>query len=159
MSTTAPGPSLWHAIPALVLPLIGRLTGNNDRLAITKEAADSVLESRVASPERQLFARTGIAMCVVIDGNQVEADTAYETLLGIRTAPFMIGLVMSADHLLGLLAIVRDDQAGAMSHFEDAVSFCREAGYRPELAWSSWTVSIDDPYPVGFVGLEASRCG
>ncbi len=24
----------------------------------------------------------------------------------------------------------------AMSHFEDALAFCRKAGYRPELAWT-----------------------
>lgn len=24
----------------------------------------------------------------------------------------------------------------AMTHFEDALAFCRKAGYRPELAWS-----------------------
>ncbi len=25
----------------------------------------------------------------------------------------------------------------AAGHFEDALAFCRKAGYRPELAWSS----------------------
>ena len=24
----------------------------------------------------------------------------------------------------------------AMAHFEDALAFCRKAGYRPELAWT-----------------------
>ena len=24
----------------------------------------------------------------------------------------------------------------AQTHFEDAIAFCRKAGYRPELAWS-----------------------
>ena len=24
----------------------------------------------------------------------------------------------------------------AMAHFEDALTFCRKAGYRPELAWT-----------------------
>ena len=136
MSMTAPGPSLWHAIPALVIPLIGRLTGNYDRHAIAEEAAASVLESRAASPERQLFARAGIAISAVADDNHAEAETAYESLLERRKSPFMIALLVSVDHLLGLLAITRGDQAGATSHFDDAAAFCRDAGYRPELAWT-----------------------
>jgi hypothetical protein len=40
------------------------------------------------------------------------------------------------DHLLGLLAETQGDLDQAMAHFEDALAFCRKAGYRPELAWS-----------------------
>jgi DNA-binding CsgD family transcriptional regulator len=41
-----------------------------------------------------------------------------------------------ADRLLGMLShtIGKFDQAAR--HFEDALAFCRKAGYRPELAWS-----------------------
>ncbi len=44
--------------------------------------------------------------------------------------------LLSIDRLLGLLAhtMGKLDQAG--SHFEDALAFCRKAGYRPELAWT-----------------------
>ena len=42
----------------------------------------------------------------------------------------------SVDRLLGLLAQTMGKLVDAMSHFEDALAFCREAGYRPELAWT-----------------------
>ena len=42
----------------------------------------------------------------------------------------------SADHVLGLLAETLGNLDDAQSHFEDALMFCRKAGYRPELAWS-----------------------
>ena len=30
----------------------------------------------------------------------------------------------------------------AASHFEDALTFCRKAGYRPELAWSLFDYAV-----------------
>ena len=38
--------------------------------------------------------------------------------------------------MLGLLAHTMGDLDQAMTHFEDALAFCRKAGYRPELAWT-----------------------
>ena len=43
---------------------------------------------------------------------------------------------MSTDRLLGLLAQTMGNADQAAAHFEDALAFCRKAGYRPELAWS-----------------------
>ena len=42
----------------------------------------------------------------------------------------------TVDRLLGLLAHTMGnlDQAGA--HFDDGLDFCRNAGHRPELAWT-----------------------
>ena len=47
-----------------------------------------------------------------------------------------LDLVISADHLLGLLSETMGDQDRAVGHFEDALKFCRKAGYRPDLAWT-----------------------
>ncbi len=44
--------------------------------------------------------------------------------------------IMAADRLLGLLSSTMGQVGQAMAHFEDALAFCRKAGYRPELAWS-----------------------
>ena len=38
--------------------------------------------------------------------------------------------------LLGLLAQTMGSPDLAAAHFEDALAFCRKAGYRPELAWT-----------------------
>ncbi|MCH8226586.1 MAG: hypothetical protein IIC97_12045 [Chloroflexi bacterium] len=43
---------------------------------------------------------------------------------------------MSVDRVLGLLAQTMGNLDTAMTHFEDGLAFCREAGYRPELAWT-----------------------
>ena len=50
--------------------------------------------------------------------------------------------MISIDRLLGLLAHTIGKMDDAASHFEDALAFCRRAGYRPELAWAS--VPLDE---------------
>ena len=44
--------------------------------------------------------------------------------------------VLATDRLLGLLAQTMGNTDQAAAHFEDALAFCRKAGYRPELAWT-----------------------
>ncbi len=48
----------------------------------------------------------------------------------------MIESVASVDRLLGLLSETMGNPDQAPTHFEDALAFCRKAGYRPELAWT-----------------------
>ena len=43
---------------------------------------------------------------------------------------------MSIDRLIGLLSHTMGNLAQANGYFEDALAFCRKAGYRPELAWT-----------------------
>ncbi len=47
-------------------------------------------------------------------------------------APFSLAF----DRLLGLLAHTMGSPDKAAEHFEDALAFCRNGGYRPELAWT-----------------------
>ena len=42
----------------------------------------------------------------------------------------------SADRILGLLAHTMGNLEQAAEHFEEALVFCRNASYRPELAWT-----------------------
>ena len=44
-----------------------------------------------------------------------------------------MALHISTDRLLGLLAYTMEEFDQAQSHFEDAVNFSRNAGYRLEL--------------------------
>ncbi len=37
---------------------------------------------------------------------------------------------------MGLLAQTMGNLDQAVAHFEEALAFCRKAGYRPELAWT-----------------------
>ena len=48
----------------------------------------------------------------------------------------MLLTVSSADRLLGLLSQTMGTLDQAAEHFEDALAFCRKAGYRPELVWT-----------------------
>jgi DNA-binding CsgD family transcriptional regulator len=45
---------------------------------------------------------------------------------------------ISGDRLLGLLAGACGTVDVAAAHFEAALVFCRQAGYRPELAWTCY---------------------
>ena len=47
-----------------------------------------------------------------------------------------MALHISTDRLLGLLAYTMEGFDQDQSHFEDAVNFSRNAGYRLELVWS-----------------------
>ena len=43
--------------------------------------------------------------------------------------------MLAVDRLMGLLSHTSGEADRAAAHFEDALAFCRGAGYRPELAW------------------------
>ena len=61
---------------------------------------------------------------------RTEQYAALESTRGIR----LYGTV--TDRLLGLLSHTMGNLEQATEHFEDALAFCRKAGYRPELAWT-----------------------
>ena len=46
------------------------------------------------------------------------------------------GSVVATDRILGLLSHTMGELDKAAEHFEEALAFCRKAGYRPELAWA-----------------------
>ena len=48
----------------------------------------------------------------------------------------MPAILCSVDRLLGLLTQTMCNLDQAAAHFEEALAFCRKAGYRPELAWT-----------------------
>jgi class 3 adenylate cyclase/tetratricopeptide (TPR) repeat protein len=77
----------------------------------------------------------GLALLAVQKGDvplSVEMYSALVPQLGTSATP----ADLSVDHLLGLLSQTMGDLDQAKAHFEDALAFCRKAGYRPELAWT-----------------------
>ena len=60
---------------------------------------------------------------------------AHERLTPLRGTCGNLPLV-TYDRLLSLLVITMGDASQSASHFEDALEFCRNAGYRPDLAWT-----------------------
>ena len=59
--------------------------------------------------------------------------TAYQTLIPLARCAYYY---LSVDRMLGRLAMTQARIENSGAHFEDAITFCRKAGYRPELAWS-----------------------
>ena len=81
-----------------------------------------------------MWAKAGLALLAVQTGDQSAAAEHYSYLLGQQSTMASTGI--SADRLLGLLSQTMGDLDQATEHFEDALSFCRKGGFRPELAWT-----------------------
>ncbi len=62
-----------------------------------------------------------------------------------------------ADHILGLLAHVMGNLDAAQTHFEDAITFCRKANYRPELPWTLYDYADMIIQRSGSGGLSKAR--
>ena len=76
-----------------------------------------------------------MALIAVLRDDAAAAGEQYTALesMGIRFNP---GINSSLHGVFGLLAQTMGDLELAMSHFEEAMAFCRKAGFRPELAWT-----------------------
>ncbi|MFB3119022.1 MAG: AAA family ATPase [Stenotrophomonas maltophilia] len=121
--------------PAAVIPVAARASGDLSLLPEAQQAARTILSSDIATPFWSQVARIGLAMVAVLTEHDWEAREQYNALSALR-GTLIHHTNMSGDRLLGLLAQTMGDLERAASHFEDAVAFCRKAGYRPQLAWS-----------------------
>ncbi len=65
---------------------------------------------------------------------QSAAEEHYSYLQGHRGT--MVSTVISVDRILGLLSQTMGNLDRALAHIESAMALCRDAGYRPELAWT-----------------------
>ena len=79
--------------------------------------------------------RIGLALIAVHRGDAAASREQYAALESRR------GIIhdrwpTSIDRVLGLLSQTSGELDLAEEHFEDALAFCRKAGYRPELAWT-----------------------
>ncbi len=63
-------------------------------------------------------------------------EAALQVLCESDAECTMIETLSSVDRLLGLLSQTMGNLDKTADHFEDALAFCRKAGYRPELAWT-----------------------
>ncbi len=125
-------PSLRYLYVVLRIPAIAHVTGMTEHLSIAKEAFEKVLSSPHATRLVAIAARAGLAMIASQAGDGDAAREQYEALKPAK------GLLIhtAIDRLLGGLAGTMGEVDKAISHFQDAVAFYREAGGRPELAWT-----------------------
>ena len=122
-------------IAAVMTPMLVRITATTDPFDSAEAWAKSALSSPSATPMTSILARAGLALIAVLRGHATGATEQYSFLTPMSGTVLPIALV-SADRLLGLLSQTMSNHDQAISHFEDALAFCRKAGYRPELAWS-----------------------
>jgi tetratricopeptide (TPR) repeat protein len=130
-----PAPHLFYGTAAVSIPMVARISGVADRSEIAERAAGAVLGSPYGNPYVAVWARVGLGLLAVQRGDGAAAGEQYIALgraRGTMLTPFNV----AADRLLGLLAQTLGELDKAAEHFEDALTFCRKAGYRPELAWA-----------------------
>ncbi len=83
-----------------------------------------------------MAARTGLAVIAVERKDMAAAAERYAALETAR-GTFLLPLdLASLDRWLGLLSQTMGNLDQALTHLETALTFCRNAGYRPELAWT-----------------------
>jgi DNA-binding CsgD family transcriptional regulator len=129
----------WYAVPAVVIPVVAYITG----VATRFDVAEAIAHRAVSSPYVQLgvqnAARMGLALMANQRGDALAAGELCVALVSMRGTMFPQcpwGHALAADRVLGLLSQTMGNLEQAKIHFEDALAFCRRAGYRPELAWT-----------------------
>jgi tetratricopeptide (TPR) repeat protein len=133
MRLDRPGPTAPYAVSAVVVPTVARVTGDTSRLEVAQAAARTVLKSPSVTQRAAIFSRAGLGLLAVLREDITLGEEQYSVLDAVRgTMLFAI----AGDRLLGLLAQTMGNLDKAAEHFEDALTFCRKAGYRPELAWT-----------------------
>ena len=84
-------------------------------------------------------AQIGLALIVVQRQDEAAASELYGALqpvAGSMVPQSNFGPGLAVDRLLGLLAQTMGSLDKSAGHFDDALAFCRKAGFRPELAWA-----------------------
>ena len=131
LRTTTPGPSIERAWPVAVCALIARITGDIEIFDPVSSTADIVINSRSVTPFAEAAARIGKGIFAVMANDARVAGEQYNSLSLINGIyPFLV----SGDRVLGLLSQTMTNLDQAATHFEAALTFCRKAGYQPELA-------------------------
>lgn len=95
------------------------------------------LASPTLEPSWRLVARVSLALIAVQNGDAKKAEEQYP-YVNERPGILVPNQNMSTDHVLGLVAHAMGNLDDAQGHFEDALTFCRNAGYLPELAWTCY---------------------
>lgn len=113
--------------------MIAWAIGDYKWLDVAKELAETVLSLPAAIPWYTNMARAALSLVAAQRG---DIRMAQEQYIALQPAKGSMVHYLTADRLLGLLARTIGQLDEAAAHFEDALTFCRRAGYRPELAWT-----------------------
>ena len=129
MHRVTPGGSWEYIYPAWVIPLVSRITGVADRFDIAKEVAESLISLEPNNLTLVAMARTGLALIAVQSADDsMTASEQYKALKPLQGI-MLRHVPISIDRLLGLLSQTVGKTDRATAHLEDALAFCRKAGY------------------------------
>ncbi len=129
----------YYTVSAVVIPVVAYITGEMARFDVVEGVAQSIFSSPIAVPAHSNAARIGLALIAVQRHDMTAASELYDALqpiVGTMSPQTNVGPGLAVDRLLGLLSQTMGNSDQAAEHFEDALAFCRKAGYRPELAWT-----------------------
>jgi len=124
--------------PNVVVPMVARITGNTARIEVADALNTGIVTWPAATPWYRELARVGLALSALQRGDPTKMEACYNDLKSVQgRMPFACPHI-SGDRLLGLLASACGHFEVAAAHCEAALAFCRQAGYRPELAWTCY---------------------
>jgi DNA-binding CsgD family transcriptional regulator/tetratricopeptide (TPR) repeat protein len=119
---------------AHMVAVAARVTGDSAVLALAESNAVNLLNSdHQLPPYWERAANLSLAIVAVEQGDKDTAERLYRSLLWAHQ---YYAWPVCSDRILGLLSQTMGSSGQAQTHFEDALDFCRNAGYRPELAWT-----------------------
>lgn len=135
MVASIPGPTVPYSYPAIVIPLVAQTTGVASKFEVAEEAAGIIAKDPSANAAVEQAARVGLALMAVSRGDARDAAEHYQSL---ESAGWTLAMIfwVHRDRLMGLLAQTMGNMQRAVAHFDVATTFYREAGYRPEFAWT-----------------------
>jgi DNA-binding CsgD family transcriptional regulator len=90
-----------------------------------------VLGDGLATEARRRYGLPGLGMIAAEEGDSALAIRVYGPLKNLGWPMPVTNL-----RILGLVAKTMNRLDLARTHFEDNLSFCRKAGFKPELAWT-----------------------
>ena len=135
MAEAEPGPTAVFAYTAAAIPLVARIEGGKERFDVANVAARNFLSFESLSPMFASLVAMSVGMMAAEQGDRITVTEQYTALLPER-GTILTALLPSVDRILGIMSTAVGDLDQAVSHFEEALAFCRKAGYRPELAWT-----------------------
>ena len=129
----------WYTVPLAVIPVVARVTRVAVHFDLVEQLAQGVFSSPATHPGPLRAAQIGLALIAVQRGDRTTAGDLYAQMAPIRgtmSPQCPMGPGLAGDRVLALLSHTMGEPEQAAKHFEDALAFCRRAGYRPELAWT-----------------------
>jgi DNA-binding CsgD family transcriptional regulator len=134
MRKTPPGPVGEYTTIPSTIAYAAYVSRDFSRFNIAREAVETVLSSPGVPLTVASDTYIGLAFMAVLEDDKESTRKQYDNLKSLNMV-FIDDANTSIHRLLGLLAKTFGQPQTSAVHFEDALALCREAGYRPELAW------------------------